>query len=276
MTDTQITSATAGFLVHRTALLEYPYYQEGLQFSRELVAMLNTAQSGRVHTQLFEERRGDLGRVHWFVALRNPNDYKLLLDMIDHDEKWRQWAAMDRLPTRGGGAWDRIFVEGAISERVLCPQHGVGTTHDDGRQDDAEYFQPPAYNQSGLPVEDLVHSGNAGLIIHRRANVFYRVREEARFYLFRRAQRITQAMKGQVSVYTYEEIWGVQDRVHVLLHFRSPDDVAALDEFERTDEELHRIDQVAYAPGTPGDGLWPHLLVPGSVQDVTMSPVSAW
>lgn len=272
MTDLDINSATAGFLVHRTALLEYPYYQEGLQFSRELVAMLNTAQSGRCRTELFEERHGELGRVHWLVGLRNPNDYKLLLNMIDHDEKWRQWAALDRLPTRGGGTWDKIFVEGAISEHVLCPQHGVGTEHEDTADAD-DYFQPPAFNQSGLPPEQLVHSGNAAAIVHRSAQVFYKVREEARFYLFRWAQRITQGMAGRVSVYTYEEIWGRQDRVHVLMHFRDEADLAALEEFERTDEELHRIQRVTYASGTDGDGLWPHLLVPGTVRDTVLRPV---
>lgn len=273
MADHDITTATAGFLVHRTALLEYPYYQEGLQFSRELVAMLNTVQPDRCRTALFEEKHGELGRVHWLVGLRNPNDYKLLLDMVDHDEKWRQWAAMDRLPTRGGGAWDKIFVEGAISERVLCPQHGVGTEHRD-QTDPSSYFQPPASNQSGLPLTTLVDSANAALVVHRAARVFYRVREEARFYLFRWAQRITQGLPGRVSVYTYEEIWGVQDRVHVLLHFSSPSDLAALEDFERSDEQLHRIQQVAYATGTDGDGLWPYLLVPGSVRDVMLTPVS--
>jgi len=273
LTIRPLNSATAGFLIHRSALLQYQYYEEGLQFSRELVAMLNAAQGEHCQTALFEERFGVMGRVHWFVALRNPNDYKRLLDMIDHDEKWRQWAAMDRLPTRGGGAWDRIFLEGGISERVLCPQHGVGTEHEDA-EDEAVYFQPPAINQSGLPLDRLVHSGNAALIVHRSANVYYQVREEARFYLFQWAQRITQGLPGRVSIYTYEEIWNKQDRVHVLLHFAAPEDVTAFQEFERTDEELRRIQQVAYATGTDGDGLWPYLLVPGSVSDVVLTPVS--
>jgi len=77
-----INSATAGFLVHRSAMIEYPYYREALQFSRELVGMLNEAQKGSCRTALFEERHGPANRLHWLVGLRNPNDYKLLLNMI--------------------------------------------------------------------------------------------------------------------------------------------------------------------------------------------------
>lgn len=272
MTTHDITSASAGFLVHRTAQLQYPYYEEGLQFARELVGMLNTAQEGACRTTLYEESHGGAGRLHWLVGLRNPNDYKLLLNMIDHDEKWRQWAAMDRLPTRGSGTWDQIFVEGGISEQVMCPQHGVGTEHEDPADADV-YFQPPAMHQSGLPLDGLLHSDNAALMVHRSAKVFYRVREEARFYLFRWAQRITQGLPGQVSVYTYEEMWGTQDRLHALLHFASPDDVAALAEFSRTDEQLGAIQAVEYAPGTDGEGLWPHMIVPGTLHDVVLDPV---
>lgn len=272
MTSTDINSASAGFLVHRTAQLQYPYYEEGLQFSRELVGMLNTAQRDVCRTTLYEEQHGGMNRLHWLVGLRNPNDYKLLLNMIDHDEKWRQWAAMDRLPTRGSGTWDKIFVEGAISEQVMCPQHGVGTEHDDPA-DEELFFQPPARNQSGMALGELVHSGNAALVVHRSGKVFYRVREEARFYLFRWAQRVTQGLPGQVSVFTYEEMWGTQDRLHALIHYSSPDAVGALAEFSRTDEQLRAIQAVQYAPGTDGDGLWPHLFVPGTLQDVVLSPV---
>jgi hypothetical protein len=273
MTEIDINSATAGFLVHRAARLEYPFYEEGIRFSTELVEMLNTAQAGSCRTVLFEEQYGEMGRVHWLVGLRNPNDYKLLLKMIDHDEKWRQWAAMDRLPTRGGGKWHKIFVEGAISEHVMCPQHGVGGGHEDLKDDDL-YFQPPARHQSALPLSQLIHSDNAAVMVHRSLRVFYQVREEARFYLFRWAQRITQALAGQVSAYTYEEMWGIQDRLHALIHFRTPDAVERLAEFEREDKQLRTIQAVEYAPGTPGNGLWHHLIVPGTVKDVVLTPAA--
>ena len=269
-----VTSARSGFIVHRTASLAYPYFEEGLAFSRELVAMLNKAQEGYCSTTLYREVFGEACRLHWLVMLRTPHDYKRLLDLVDNSAKWREWAAMDRLPDKGHGAWDKIFVEGGIAEHVYCPQHGVGVDdeHGNGHHGEDDFFQPPASHQSHVPVDHLLHTGNDGALVHRTMRVGYQVREEARFYLFRGAQRITEGLPGIASAYSYEEMWSVQDRLHALLQPLSPDDYGRLVEFERSDPQMQEIKNVQYAPGTAGEGLWPFMVTPGSLRDTLLIP----
>jgi hypothetical protein len=269
-----INSATAGFLVHRTALLQAEHLEEGLAFSRELVEMLNTSARGYATVLLFQEHEGDPQRVHWLLHLRQPNDYRRLLTLVDHSEKWRSWAELDRLPQKGGGAWDKVFVEGSIREQVFCPQHGVGHAHDAhvGADGPLETFSPPALHQSRVPPEQLLHSANAPAMLHRSLNVRYETREEARYCLFRWAERLTEGLVGTASVFLYEEMWGVQDRLHVLLHLDSPKAYRTLQEFEAADPEIQRLRQVQYAPGTPDDGVWPAMFVPGTTVDTLLVP----
>jgi hypothetical protein len=283
--DALIHSAGAGFLVHRTAQLKYEHAEEGMAFARELVEMLNAAQRGYATVLLFQEFAGLRSRVHWLLHLHNPDDYKRLLTMVDHSQKWREWAQLDRLPHKGGGAWDKVFVEGSISERVFCPQHGVGHAHDapgshshdghDGHDDhDTGTFQPPALHQSRVPLSALLHSANAGAIVHRTAKVRYETREQGRFYLFRWAERITEGLVGTASAFTYEEMWGVQDRLHALVHLTGPEAYQRVLEFEATDPQMRRIQQVEYAPGTPGEGRWPYMFLDGSFTDTMLVPVA--
>lgn len=266
--DSLLHSASAGFLVHRSALLRTEFRTEGLHFAAQMVELINPSTSGAVTVYLYEELFGVHNRLHWLVHLKQPNDYGVLLDMVDHDQRWREIADMDRLLTKGGGAWDRIFVEGSIRETVFCPQHGVG--HGDDHADDT--FQPAARFQTTVPVDRLLHSGNSALTVHRTVQAHYGLREEARLFLFEWAGRVNEALDGSASAFLYEEMWGRQDRLHLLIHLSDLDAYRRLLDLGDTDKDLRTLLARQRVPTVKGGGLWDKLFVDGSMADEVWAP----
>jgi hypothetical protein len=266
--DKVIHSANAGFIVHRSGLIKYEFRTEGLQFGLELVEMINSSQAGNLSVFLYEELLGTYNRLHWILHMRQPNDYARLLDMVDHDAKWREIADMDRLPARGGGGWDRIFIEGSIQETVICPQHGVGYGHDE----DHGTFQPPARCQTRLPADQLLNSANSALIVHRTAQAAYALREEARLFSYEWAGRVNTAMAGRASAFLYEEMWGRQDRLHTLIHLGSLDAYQELLGLPEQDEGLRELLARQWVPGFKGGGGWERLFIDATIVDTVLMP----
>jgi hypothetical protein len=265
--DKVIHSANAGFIVHRSGLIKYEFRPEGLQFGFELVEMINSSQAGNLSVFLYEELLGTYNRLHWILHMKQPNDYARLLDMVDHDAKWQEIADMDRLPARGGGGWERIFVEGSIQETVICPQHGVGY----GDHEDYGTFQPPAMCQTQLPADQLLTSANAALIVHRVAQAAYALREEARLFSYEWARRVNTALAGRVSAFLYEEMWGRQDRLHTLIHLGSLDAYRELLGLPEHDEGLRDLLARPWVPGFKGGG-WERLFIDATIADTVLLP----
>jgi hypothetical protein len=217
---------------------------------------------------LYEELLGTYNRLHWILHMRQPNDYARLLDMVDHDAKWREIADMDRLPARGGGGWERLFIEGSIQETVICPQHGVGY----GQHEDFGTFQPPASRQTRLPADQLINSANAALIVHRTAQAGYALREEARLFSYEWAGRVNEALAGRASAFLYEEMWGRQDRLHILIHLRSLDAYQELLGLPEQDEGMRDLMARQWVPGFKGGGGWERLFIDATIVDTVLMP----
>ncbi|WP_059006319.1 DUF6039 family protein [Streptomyces specialis] len=265
-----ITSADAGFLIHRVGQLRAEFGAEGREFSADLVELMNTAQVGHVTILAFEEVFGTADRLHWLLTLKQPNDYGRLLEMVDHSQRWQEVSQGDRLPTKGGGNWERMFVEGSMSETIICPQHGVG--HHDGA--DLDTFQPPARFQSRLEPARLLHSVNAPFTVHRRVRVPYRLREEARGFWYAWAARVTEALPGRASAFLYEEMWGRQDRLHLLVHLAGPEVWREILDLPAHDPVIGELLARPVAGGPDGDAEpWHRALLDGTLTDTLWAPL---
>jgi hypothetical protein len=265
--DRVLHTANAGFIVHRSGLIKYEFRAEGLQFGRQLVELINAGDVGYVSVFLYEEVIGVHNRLHWILHLKQPNDYGRLLDKVDHDAKWREVTDLDRLPTKGGGGWERIFVEGSIHETVMCPQHGVGHADDHG-----DTFQPAARFQTTVPSDRLLHSANSALTLHRVGQARYAVRDEARVFLYEWAGAVNEAFVGRATAFLFEEMWGRQDRLHLLIHLSSLEAYEELMEFTESAPSMRALLARQWIPTFKGGGTWEHLFVDGSITDSLLAP----
>ena len=265
-------SANCGFTVHRTGQLEYAFAAEGGQFAVDLVGYLNTSQHGVITTYLFREVLGRRDRLHWLVHMRSPHDYQRLLQLVDHDRDYQDIATLDRLPTKGGGNWERMFVAGTFRERVLLPQHGFGHPPE-GAVDPALLFADPARYQTAQPVEVQLSTANAGAVVLRTGRARYELREQARYFGVDWADFVNRALPGEVTAFLYEEIFGRQDTLHWLVHLRTLDSWTRLEELARTAEYRALMDRQR-VPDALGGGTWGRLFEPASLHDTMLVPYS--
>jgi Family of unknown function (DUF6039) len=267
-------SANSGFIVHRTGQLAYDFVAEGGAFSADLVRYLNQAQGSVISTSLFTEMFGARHRLHWLVHMKSPHDYQRLLKMVDHDRSYQDISTRDRLPARGGGNWERMFVPGTFSERVLCPQHGFGSPPE-GAVDYGTTFAAPARYQTTQPAEVQLNTATAGAVIVRTGQARYECREECRHFAVEWAEYVNNALPGSVTAFLFEEIFGRQDTLHLLIHLRSLDDYAQLRDLSARDSGYRALLERSWVPGTQGGGTWGDLYVPGSLHDTVLVPQTA-
>lgn len=267
-----LNTGTAGLLVHRKGQLEYGFARDGRSFARDLVGHMNGRVGETILTSFHDEVLGVRDQVHWLVHLRAPNDYRLLLDMVDDDTEFRDITLADRLPEKGHGNWERMFVESSMTERVLVPQHGLHHHHDgedaDGERDN---YVPGARNQTAQPFDVQLHSGNAGAIVLRTVDVAYRFREEGRLFAFDWQETLNQFCGGRLTALLYEQNFGRQDRIHWLIHLRTPADHALLAEFEAS-EAADRLYAKPRVHESKGGGSWDQLFLPGTMHDTLLVP----
>ncbi len=263
-------SGNAGLIIHRVGQFKYEFAEEGHGFSVDLLRYINENQVGVASTFCYEETFGIRDRVHWLIHMRSPNEYKKLLHMVDHDQRFQDISVVDRLPEKGHGNWEKIFVESSMQERILVPQHGLNQVdHDD---DDPDSFAPPARNQTLQPLDVQLNSANAGAVVMRAGNVRYEFREEGRLFWFDWQEHVNQALPGVVTALLYEETFGQQDRVHALIHLRDLSDYRTLVEVDRSPEMRERIYRKQRIHDTKGGGSWEQLFVTGSIRDTLLVP----
>ncbi|SHG23412.1 hypothetical protein SAMN05443575_1759 [Jatrophihabitans endophyticus] len=268
--DKLINSANAGLIIHRVGQFKYEFSDEGHGFSVDLLNYINENQLGTATTFCYEETFGVRDRVHWLIHMRSADAYKKLLHMVDHDEKFQDISIRDRLPEKGHGNWEKIFIESSMQERILVPQHGVNQHHDD--DDDPDLFAPPAYNQTMQPRDEQLHSGNAGAIVMRAGNVKYEFREEGRIFWWDWQEHVNLALPGRVTSFLYEETWGRQDRVHCLIHLRDLEDYKAVLELERDPAFREEVYAKQRVHESKGGGTWEQLFVDGTIDDTLLVP----
>lgn len=268
-----LNSADAGLLIHRVGQLKYEFREEGIGFSLDVVRLINQSQLGRISVFLYEEMFGLYNRFHWLIHMKQPNDYQRLLDMVDHDAEMHEVSMADRLPEKGGGNWERMFVQGSLREAVLVPQHGLDHGDDGGHPVDV--FQPPARFQTSQPDGLLLHTANAAVIVHRTVQVRYDLRKQARYFAFDWSRYINERLAGRATVFLYEETWGLQDRIHLLIHLGTADAYWDVVQMARRDEGLRRVLGKQWVPDSMGGGGGERTFLEGTLTDTALVPYQA-
>jgi hypothetical protein len=199
--------------------------------------------------------------------------------MVDHDAAFQDIAARDRLPKKGGGNWEKMFIYGSLQETIMCPQHGFANVDHDDHDDHSgdprerrETFVPPALHQTTQSPEQQLNSANAGAVVLRTGDVRYEFREEGRRFLYDWSNHVNDALPGQATAFIYEQTWGRQDRIHCLIHLRRLEDYGLVQEIDRSDGMAKEVYDVERVPEAKGGGRWDRLFAPASINDVVMVP----
>lgn len=264
-------STNSGFILHRVGQLAYEFSAEGRKFSVDLLRYINESQEGVATSFAFEETFGTRDRLHWFIHLKTPADYRILLDMVDHDLEFRRISDDDRLPHKGGGNWDKMFIPRSLHEDVLVPQHGM--QHEDDEDDDhGPTFVPPASHQLSQAPELQLNSATAGAIVMRTSDVRYDLREEGRMFIAHWQHYVNSKLAGKVTATLYEQTWGQQDHLFQLIHLRSAEDYQELVALERSEEMTQEVFARQRVHESKGGGTWDKLFLPASIHDTLLMP----
>ncbi|MFD8624204.1 DUF6039 family protein [Streptomyces hygroscopicus] len=275
-------SANSGMIVERTAQVRSEFHSESRRFARELAEYINTRYQEIAGVFVYEETFGTKDLVHWLIHLESMDQYETLVRMGSLDEGYRelfgrQWIADEK----GGGGWHRMFLDGTLRETVLLPQFwGMYGTRADGelerqsevyQQQGTEVVLPPARHQTTQPDDLLLHSGNAGILIHRTAEILYDFRSEARQFAREAAEAINDNLAGEATVLLYEEAFGPMDRIHWLIHMRSLSTYQRLLQLHVQNESVRDIFFRERAP-EKGGVTWAKMFVQGSYLDTALTP----
>ncbi|GAA2267763.1 MULTISPECIES: DUF6039 family protein [Kitasatospora] len=275
-------SGNSGMIVERVAQARSEFHSESREFARELAEHINTTQQGVASVFVYEETFGTKDLVHWLIHLKSMEHYETMVAMGREDEGYRSLFGKARIPdAKGGGGWARMFVDGSLQESVLLPQFwGMYGTAVDGRleRESRVYRErtdtvvlPPARHQTRQPDGQLLHSANAGIMIHRTAQIIYDFRSEARQFAREAADAINDNLAGEATVLLYEDAFGQADRIHWLIHMRSLGTYQRLLQLHVQNESVREIFFRERAP-EKGPGTWARMFVQGSFQDVALTP----
>jgi hypothetical protein len=226
-------SANAGVVVSKVGQARSEYRSEARMFAREVAKHVTGRQVGTAATYVYEESFGAEDRLHFLFHLASLDSYYQLVEMGDQDRAYRESIAKERVETEtGAGAWDRLFVDGTVHSTVLLPLTTLET--------------------SGA---DLLHTGNAGIVLHRTATVGYGYRTEARHIGRALTEAVNKGFPGEASAILYEEAFGVSGRLHWLIHLKDLTSYRAL-----------AADDVFGEEGRPG------TFVDGGIEDIALTP----
>ncbi|HEY7144577.1 MAG TPA: DUF6039 family protein [Streptosporangiaceae bacterium] len=281
--EEQINSGSAGVIVERTAQLKAGYHAEGRKFGRMIAEYVNTKQVGVATVYLFEETFGTKDKLHWLIQLGSLADYETMVRMGTQDEEYRGNLKADQVSAeRGGGGWDKMFVDGSFTETVLMPQFwGMYGTRVDGQveRQTRQYLQdapitslPGAREQVALPASQVLHSGNAGIILHRTAIIDYDFRSEGRKFARECAESINENLAGEATVFVYEEAFGTADRIHWLIQLKELTSYYRLLELHVKNEKVRNMYFEERIAPERGGGTWARMFVPASMTDVALTP----
>ncbi|MEU2768367.1 DUF6039 family protein [Streptomyces diastaticus] len=275
-------SANSGMIVERTVQVRGEFHSESRRFARELAEYINTRYQEVAGVFVYEETFGTKDLIHWLIHLKSMDHYETMVRMGSRDEDYRALFGREWVPEeKGGGGWARMVLDGTLRETVLLPQFwGMYGTHVDGeterqsevyRRQGAEVTLPPARHQTTQPDELLLHSGNAGILIHRTAEILYDFRSEARQFAREAAEAINDNLAGEATVLLYEEAFGPMDRIHWLIHMKSLSTYQRLLQLHVQNESVRDIFFRERAP-EKGGVTWARMFTQGSYLDTALTP----
>lgn len=129
-----------------------------------------------------------------------------------------------------------------------------------------------ARHQSSLPYEQLLHSTNAGLVVHRKAIAKAQFRSEARMFARELGEYITSHQVGVASVYVYEETFGTKDVIHWLLHITNLEAYTTMVKMGNSDPGFRDIFFKERIDAKKGGGTWDQMFVDGSITETVLLP----
>jgi hypothetical protein len=175
-----------------------------------------------------------------------------------------------------------MFLDGSLQEVVMLPQFWgmYGTKVDGNIEKPSAVYQsnspiksvPPASEQTSRPADQLLHSANAGVILHRVGQLKYRFRSEGRKFAREVAESINSRIGDEAMVFLYEELFGAQDRIHWLTHLKSISTYLKLLELHVRDEDVRNLYFKERIPPEQGGGTWAEMFVEGSLVDTALTP----
>ncbi len=275
-----LTSANAGVIVERTAQLRNGFHSAGRQFARGLAELINVKQQGTATVLVYEETFGTKDKMHFLIHLSSLAAYEVLVAMGTKDEEYR--AQLSPEQQEEAARWDKIFVDGGMHETVLLPQFwGMYGTKADGKLErQSEVYTgsvpvtslPGAREQVALPSDQILHTGNAGIVMHRTALMEYDFRSEGRVFAREVAESINENLPGEATVFVFEEAFGQADRLHWLIQLKSITSYYRLLELHVRNEKVRDLYFQEKVAPEKGGGTWARMFVPGSMVDVALTP----
>lgn len=279
--DQLLHSANAGLVVERTGIVKAEYRSEGRIFARDLAQYITSSQVGVCSVYVYEETFGTKDVIHWVLHLPSLEVYEQMVQMGNSDPGFREIFFKQRIaPEKGGGTWDKIFVDGSITETVLLPQftgmYGTGT--DDSPREPLEtsaggLILPPAEAQTSVNPAECLNSASAGIVIHRVGQLTYPFRAEGRKFARAVAETINTHQKGVATVFLYEEAFGKSDRIHWLIHLRDLSAYYSLIDMRAfMDPEVAEVYTQEWIPEEKGGGDWSRMFIDGTLEDMALTP----
>lgn len=279
--DQLLHSTNCGLIVHRTAIVKAEFRSEGRVFARELAEYITNTQIGVASVFVYEETFGTKDVIHWILHIASLDAYSTMVSMGNSDSHFRDIFFKQRIsPEKGGGTWDRMFVDGSITETVLLPQfygmYGTGTASEGVPALETKaggLILPPAQHQTSVPAAETLNTATAGIILHRTGQLKYEFRSEGRQFARAVAEIINKNQQGIASVFLYEEAFGRSDRIHWLIHLR---DLSAY--YSLIDMRAAMIPEVAevygrqWIPPEKGGGNWSRIFIDATLQDLALTP----
>lgn len=274
-------SGNAGVIVHRTAIVKAEFRSEGRMFARDLAEYITSKQTGVASVYVYEETFGTKDVIHWLIHISSLDAYSTMVRMGNSDPGFRDIFFKQRIsPEKGGGTWDRMFVDGSITETVLLPQfYGMYGTAIEGvkvpvrETSSGGLILPPAQHQTSVPPEQTLNTATGGIVIHRKGQLKYEFRAEGRKFARAVAEIINKNQRGIASVFLYEEAFGRSDRIHWLIHLK---DLSAY--YSLIDMRAAMIPEVAevytrqwIAPEKGGGG-WDRMFIDATLEDLALTP----
>ncbi|WP_077801509.1 DUF6039 family protein [Streptomyces sp. JHA26] len=123
--DRTLNTATAGVVMRRTVDFDYRFRAEARVFARTVAENMNLNMEGLATVYLYEEMFGRMDRAHFLIHMASLDVMYLLMGLdarTDPDAPRasfvQDWVSMDK----GGGAWDRIIVQGSTRDALIVPQ----------------------------------------------------------------------------------------------------------------------------------------------------------
>lgn len=286
--DKILHSANSGVIVERVGQLRAEFRSEGRQFGRELAEYLNTNYAGIVSVFVYEETFGVKDRLHFLMHLKSFDAYETLVRMGTQDEGWRDIMMRQRIPAeRGGGTWDRMFLDGGLRETVLIPSafgmYGTAERNLDTVKSAADgsvrFDVPTAGLQTTLPPENILHSANCGILMHRVGELNYAFRAEGRQFARALCDAWNESLQGHATIFLYEEAFGMSDRIHHFIHLKSLSSyytLMGLRAVSTTDASRAAASREVFTrqwiSDEKGGGSWERMFVQSTLADMALTP----